>query len=126
MSAAHTDVPSMVTAALPARVPAAEYEACPVTALLDRIGDKWTLLVIARLARGRLRYNELHRSMEGVSQRMLTRTLRGLEGDGLIDRVVHPTVPPAVDYGLTPLGESLLHPLSALADWAVAHHTVTS
>ncbi|MFQ6230378.1 winged helix-turn-helix transcriptional regulator [Nocardia sp. NPDC002869] len=77
--------------------------------------------MIALLAERRYRYNELHRSIEGISQRMLTRTLRALEDDGLIDRVVYPTVPPAVEYGLTPLGETLLVPLSALADWAVDH-----
>ncbi|WP_063060366.1 winged helix-turn-helix transcriptional regulator [Nocardia sienata] len=121
MSGPHTDVPSIVAAALPAPVPVAEYEACPVSGLISRIGDKWVLLVITLLAERRYRYNELHRSIEGISQRMLTRTLRALEDDGLIDRVVYPTVPPAVEYGLTQLGETLLVPLSALADWAVDH-----
>ncbi|MGV9638208.1 winged helix-turn-helix transcriptional regulator [Nocardia rhamnosiphila] len=121
MSSTHTDVPSIAAAALPTPVPVAEYEACPVSGLMGRIGDKWVLLVIALLAERRHRYNELHRSIEGISQRMLTRTLRALEDDGLIDRVVYPTVPPAVEYGLTPLGETLLVPLSALADWAVDH-----
>lgn len=121
MSGTHTDVPSIATAALPTPVPVAEYAACPVSGLMSRIGDKWVLLVIALLSERRYRYNELHRSIEGISQRMLTRTLRALEDDGLIDRVVYPTVPPAVEYGLTPLGETLLAPLSALADWAVDH-----
>lgn len=121
MSGTHTFVPSIAAAGLPTPVPVAEYESCPVSGLMNRIGDKWTLLVLALLATRRYRYNELHRSIEGISQRMLTRTLRGLEDDGLIDRVVHPTVPPAVEYGLTPLGETLLVPLSALADWAVTH-----
>jgi DNA-binding HxlR family transcriptional regulator len=121
MSSTHTDVPSLAAAALPTPVPVVEYEACPVSGLMSRIGDKWVLLVIALLAERRYRYNELHRSIEGISQRMLTRTLRALEDDGLIDRVVYPTVPPAVEYGLTPLGETLLVPLSALADWAVDH-----
>jgi DNA-binding HxlR family transcriptional regulator len=121
MSSTHTDVPSISAAALPTPVPLAEHELCPVSGLMSRIGDKWSLLVIALLAARRYRYNELHRSIEGISQRMLTRTLRALEDDGLIDRVVYPTVPPAVEYGLTPLGETLLVPLSALADWAVDH-----
>jgi DNA-binding HxlR family transcriptional regulator len=89
--------------------------------MLRRIGDKWTVLVVVLLGKRRYRFNELHRSVEGISQRMLTRTLRALEQDGLVDREVHPTVPPSVEYGLTPLGETLLQPLSALADWAVAH-----
>ncbi|WP_345434811.1 helix-turn-helix domain-containing protein [Actinoallomurus vinaceus] len=66
-------------------------------------------------------FNELHRSIESISQRMLTRTLRGLERDGLVSRTVHPTVPPTVEYDLTPLGRTFLGPLSALADWAVVH-----
>jgi DNA-binding HxlR family transcriptional regulator len=73
------------------------------------------------LGRGPHRFNELHRSVEGISQRMLTRMLRALERDGLAARTVHPTVPPSVEYDLTPLGHSLLAPLSALADWAVDH-----
>ncbi|MET8800587.1 helix-turn-helix domain-containing protein [Nocardia sp. NPDC004568] len=121
MSDTHTDVPSIAAAALPTPVPRAEHELCPVSGLMSRIGDRWSLLVIALLAARRYRYNELHRSIEGISQRMLTRTLRALEDDGLVDRVVYPTVPPAVEYGLTPLGETLLVPLSALADWAVDH-----
>ena len=77
--------------------------------------------MIALLARRPYHYNELHRSIEGLSRRMLTRTLRRLETDGLVDRTVHPAVPPTVEYRLTPLGETLLHPLSVLADWAVDH-----
>lgn len=122
MSGTHTDVPSVLTAELPQPVPASEHDACPITDVLRRIGDKWTVLVVVLLGRRRYRFNELHRSVEGISQRMLTRTLRALEQDGLVEREVHPTVPPSVEYGLTPLGETLLYPLSALADWAVAHH----
>ncbi|WP_459549466.1 winged helix-turn-helix transcriptional regulator [Nocardia sp. X0981] len=121
MSGTHTPVPSLVAVGLPTPVPVAEHQSCPVSGLMSRIGDKWSLIVIALLAARRYRYNELHRSIEGISQRMLTRTLRVLEDDGLVDRVVHPSVPPAVEYGLTPLGETLLVPLSALADWAVTH-----
>jgi DNA-binding HxlR family transcriptional regulator len=118
MSAANTDVR---THELPEPVPAGEYESCPVTDLLRRLGDKWTLVLIVLLGRRPYRFNELHRAVEGISQRMLTRTLRTLEHDGLVEREVFPTVPPAVEYRLTPLGISLLEPVSALADWAVEH-----
>ncbi|GAB3863365.1 helix-turn-helix domain-containing protein [Dactylosporangium cerinum] len=114
-------MPSMLSTRLPMPVPAAEHEQCPVTDVLRRVGDKWTVLVVVLLGQRPFRFNELQRGIEGISQRMLTRTLRGLETDGLVLRTVHPTVPPSVEYRLTPLGESLLHPLSALADWAVAH-----
>jgi DNA-binding HxlR family transcriptional regulator len=122
MSGTHTDVPAVLRTELPQPVPVGEYEACPVTDVLRRIGDKWTVLVVVLLGRRRYRFNELHRAVAGISQRMLTRTLRALEQDGLVHREVHPTVPPSVEYGLTPLGETLLHPLSAMADWALAHH----
>ncbi|MET0135253.1 MAG: helix-turn-helix domain-containing protein [Kibdelosporangium sp.] len=121
MSGTHTGVPLALTVPLPTPVPVDEYEACPVGDVLRRVGDKWSVLVIVLLGRRRHRFNELHRSIEGISQRMLTRTLRGLEHDGLVEREVHPTVPPSVEYGLTPLGETLLHPLSALAEWAMEH-----
>ncbi|MFI1462886.1 winged helix-turn-helix transcriptional regulator [Nocardia carnea] len=114
-------VPSFAAAELPATVPSADYEACPVTDIVRILGDKWTLLVIARLARRPYHYNELHRSIEDVSRRMLTRTLRILEADGLVDRTAYPTAPPTVRYSLTPLGETLLDPLSAIAGWAVDH-----
>lgn len=119
MSAAHTDVR---THELPAPVPAGEYESCPATDVLRRLGDKWTLVLIVLLGRRPYRFNELHRAVEGLSQRMLTRTLRALETNGLVEREVFPTVPPAVEYRLTPLGISLLQPVSALAGWAVDHH----
>lgn len=90
-----------------------------VSAVLGRIGDKWSVLIVSRLGNGPLRFNELKRSIGGISQRMLTLTLRGLERDGLITRTVFPTVPPRVDYELTTLGRSLLAPVSALADWAL-------
>lgn len=121
MSDTHTGVPSVVSGPLPSPVPAAEYEQCPVTDVLRRIGDKWTVLVVVLLGRRPYRFNELHRGIQSISQRMLTRTLRALEEDGLVHREVFPTVPPAVEYRLTPLGESLLGPLSAVADWAVQH-----
>jgi len=79
--------------------------------VLARVGDKWSILVVSRLGEGALRFNELRRSIGGISQRMLTLTLRGLERDGLVTRTVFPTIPPRVDYALTPLGRDLLDPV---------------
>jgi DNA-binding HxlR family transcriptional regulator len=90
-----------------------------VSEVLARVGDKWSVLVVTRLGGGPLRFNELRRSIGGISQRMLTLTLRGLERDGLITRTVFPTVPPRVEYALTALGRDLLQPVSALGDWAL-------
>jgi DNA-binding HxlR family transcriptional regulator len=90
-----------------------------VSEVLARVGDKWSVLVVTRLGSGALRFNELRRSIGGISQRMLTLTLRGLERDGLIIRSVFPTVPPRVEYALTALGRDLLQPVSALGDWAL-------
>ena len=87
--------------------------------MLARIGDKWSVLVVSRLGNGQLRFNELRRAIGGISQRMLTLTLRGLERDGLITRTVYPTIPPRVDYALTALGRDLLNPVSALGTWAI-------
>src|SRR5580692_491096 len=89
-----------------------------ISDLLARIGDKWSVLVVSRLGKGPLRFNELRRAIGGISQRMLTLTLRGLERDGLITRTVFPTIPPRVDYALTALGRDLLIPVSALGEWA--------
>ena len=94
-----------------------------ISDLLGRIGDKWSVLVVARLGEGPLRFNELRRSIGGISQRMLTLTLRGLERDGLITRTVFPTIPPRVDYALTPLGRDLLKPVSALSSWAIRNQS---
>jgi DNA-binding HxlR family transcriptional regulator len=94
-----------------------------IRAVLDRICDKWTLLVVSTLDGGRLRFSDLHRRIPGVSQRMLTLTLRNLERDGLVSRTAHAEVPPRVEYELTPLGRSLLPPALALADWALEHIT---
>lgn len=96
--------------------------ACPVRDVLDRIGDKWSVLVITLLGDGPMRFMELKRSIGLVSQRMLTRTLRGLERDGLVTRTVHPVVPPRVDYALTDLGRSLQGLLAQLTEWAFAHN----
>jgi DNA-binding HxlR family transcriptional regulator len=89
--------------------------------VLSRIGDKWTVLVVGLLSNGPRRFNEIRREIGGISQRMLTLTVRGLERDGLVKRTVFPTIPPRVDYELTPLGETLIEPLTALGGWAVKH-----
>jgi len=90
-----------------------------ISALLQRIGDKWTVLVVNTLAEGSKRFNELRREIPSVSQRMLTLTLRNLERDGLVSRTVTPSIPPRVDYELTALGHSLHKPVNALAEWAL-------
>ncbi|QCI68947.1 winged helix-turn-helix transcriptional regulator [Phreatobacter stygius] len=92
-----------------------------VKPILARIGDKWAVLVVRLLGAGPMRFNELKHKIGVVSQRMLTLTLRGLERDGLVSRTVFPTVPPRVDYALTPLGRSLIGPIRALSDWAFRH-----
>jgi DNA-binding HxlR family transcriptional regulator len=89
-----------------------------VREVLNRVGDKWSVLVVARLGDGKKRFSELRRTIEGISQRMLTLTLKGLERDGLITRTVYPTIPPRVEYELTKLGRSLLIPIMGLSDWA--------
>lgn len=101
---------------------AVDRDACPaVRDILSRVGDKWTVLVIGLLDGGPKRFNEIRRTIEGVSQRMLTLTLRNLERDGLVRRTVFPTVPPRVEYELTALGRTLIEPLRALALWAAAN-----
>jgi DNA-binding HxlR family transcriptional regulator len=91
---------------------------CPVRDVLDCIGDKWSILMIMTLAMRPRRFSELHRAIRDISKRMLTQTLRDLERDGLITRHVFPTKPPSVEYGLSPLGQSLLDPMASLIDWA--------
>jgi DNA-binding HxlR family transcriptional regulator len=91
---------------------------CPVRDVLDRIGDKWSILMIMTLAMRPQRFSALHRAIRDISKRMLTQTLRDLERDGLISRHVFPTKPPSVEYRLTPLGQSLLEPMANLIDWA--------
>jgi len=99
--------------------PKPSERACEATReILDRIGDKWSLYIIATLRSGTRRFSELRREIEGISQRMLALTLRGLERDGLVTRTVFPTIPPRVDYALTELGETLLEPVMALVVWA--------
>lgn len=89
-----------------------------VREILDLVGDKWTLYIIATLKDGPVRFNELRRRIDGISQRMLTINLRGLERDGLVKRTLFPTVPPRVDYELTEVGRTLLAPVMALVMWA--------
>ena len=98
--------------------------ACPaVREVLHRVGDKWSVQIVALLGGGRRRFTELRRAIEGISQRMLTLTLRGLERDGLVTRTVFPEIPPRVEYELTRLGETLLEPIQGLVEWAADHRT---
>lgn len=92
-----------------------------ISALLQRVGDKWTVLVVSTLGAGPMRFNALRHAVGGISQKMLTTTLRSLERDGFVTRTVFPTIPPRVDYELTDLGRELLGPVTALGDWARAN-----
>ena len=94
---------------------------CATRTILDRIGDRWTVLVVGALTEGPMRFSELSRRIDGVSQKMLTQTLRGLERDGLVTRTVHAAVPPKVEYELTESGRTLTGPLAALDAWARTH-----
>ncbi|TRW99151.1 helix-turn-helix transcriptional regulator [Paracoccus sp. M683] len=97
-------------------------DACvPVRLILNRIGDKWSMLIVMALCGGSLRFNQLKRGIDGISQRMLTLTLRGMERDGLITRTVIPTTPPRVEYALTDLGRSLRAPVEVLGQWAITN-----
>ena len=110
MSPSHTELPD---------IPSPNTGGCLATRkILDRIADKWSLYIVAVLANGPRRFNELKRGIDGISQRMLTLTLRGLERDGLLTRTMYPTIPPRVDYELTDMGKTLLHPVMALVNWA--------
>ncbi|MGY0235160.1 winged helix-turn-helix transcriptional regulator [Longispora urticae] len=103
-------------------LPADVYSAgCPTRQVLNHIAGKWTILIVDALVDGTMRYTDLSRRIEGVSQKMLTQTLRQLEADGFLTRTVHPTVPPRVDYDLTDLGRSLAGPIAALREWTEAH-----
>jgi DNA-binding HxlR family transcriptional regulator len=120
MSVGHTGVTESLAGIL--ALPDDEmFGACPVRDVLDTIGDKWSVLVITLLAGGPMRFMELKRAIGLVSQRMLTRTLRGLERDGLITRTVYPVVPPRVDYELTEVGDGLHGIMTELATWAFTH-----
>ncbi len=95
---------------------------CPTRKVLDRIGDRWTVLIIGSLGGDSLRFSDLLRQVEGISQKMLTQTLRALERDGLVTRTVYPEVPLRVEYKLTKRGSSLLEPLIALEKWSIEHY----
>jgi DNA-binding HxlR family transcriptional regulator len=94
---------------------------CPTRVVLDRLADKWTVLVIGQLAAGTMRFAELRRAVDGISQKMLTSTLRDLERDGLVKRQLYASVPPKVEYSLTPLGSSLINKMQGLCLWAEDH-----
>jgi DNA-binding HxlR family transcriptional regulator len=94
---------------------------CPTRVVLDRLADKWTVLVIGQLAAGTMRFAELRRAVDGISQKMLTSTLRDLERDGLVNRQLYASVPPKVEYSLTPLGSSLINKMQGLCLWAEEH-----
>lgn len=94
---------------------------CGSRRVLALIADKWTAIVVYALARGTMRFGQLQGEVDGVSQKMLTQTLRSLERDGLVRREVYPTVPPKVEYSLTPLGETLKEPLGAICRWSEEH-----
>lgn len=96
-------------------------ENCPTREVIDRIGDRWTVLIVAALGDGSLRFNQLERAVPGISQKMLAQTLRGLERDGIVTRTLFPEVPPRVDYELTEAGKTLMAPLAALQQWSTKH-----
>ena len=115
MKPEHSKVPSLPPS------PDAHADCRGVASVLARVGDKWSVFVIMMLFDGPKRFNELKRMVAGISQRMLTLTLRGLERDGLVTRTVFPTIPPRVDYELTDLGRGLSEPVIALGEWAKTH-----
>jgi DNA-binding HxlR family transcriptional regulator len=119
MSVGHTAVTAQVSGV--AQVGPCGEDDCGIRDVLDRIGDKWTVLVIVELTKGVRRFRELQRAIPGISQRMLTLTTRRLCRDGLVDRTVYPTIPPQVEYQLTTMGRSLARTISGLADWSAAH-----
>jgi DNA-binding HxlR family transcriptional regulator len=96
-------------------------DGCPMRDVLDRVGDKWSVMVVTCLSEGPLRFNALRRRIDGISQRMLTETLRQLERDGIVLRMVYAEAPVRVEYRLTDLGRTLIAPLAALAVWAEQH-----
>ncbi len=106
------------------RKPDISLEACSYGHVLDMISNKWTALVIYAMEDGKIRYGEIKRRIEGISQKMLTQTLKQLERDGLVNRKLIPAVPPITEYSLTPLGESLLPIMKMLKDWASDHYGI--
>jgi DNA-binding HxlR family transcriptional regulator len=118
----HKKVPVSRVPVLPPQ-PHLDSDCRGVASILSRVGDKWSVFVIMLLGEGPRRFNEIKRTIDGISQRMLTLTLRGLERDGLVTRTVFPTIPPRVDYELTDLGRGLSKPVEALGKWAFEHRT---
>ncbi|MFF5770348.1 winged helix-turn-helix transcriptional regulator [Streptomyces californicus] len=110
MSRSHTHVSEQVT-----------DEACPLVEVIDHVAGKWSISILVAAARGPIRFTELERSVAGISRRMLTLNLRRLERDGLLTRTVHPTVPPKVEYSLTPMAQELYSSLTGLVEWAERH-----
>jgi DNA-binding HxlR family transcriptional regulator len=98
-----------------------ETSACRAREVLQRVGDKWSVLAIDLLGQGTMRFTELHRAIDGITARMLTVTLRGLERDGIVTRTIHPVIPPRVEYALTPMGRTLLDTIGQLVDWTDSH-----
>jgi DNA-binding HxlR family transcriptional regulator len=122
ISAAGRDAEPVVARATVPRSTAPDHAVtCRIREILERIGDKWSLQVIFQLSQGPQRFTRLKRGIEGISQRMLTVTLRGLERDGIVSRTMYPVIPPRVEYELTPLGRSLSDAVGALVAWADAH-----
>ena len=119
MSLAHTEVTAPHTGSETPHIMAGDCGR--ISQILSRVGDKWTVLVVMMLVDGPRRFNEIKRMVGGISQRMLTLTLRGLERDGLVTRTLFPTIPPRVDYELTPLGRSLWAAVTPLGSWAQEH-----
>jgi len=119
MSVTHTGVTTEPAQLDPCGLP--EHPDCGIRDVLDRLGDRWSVLVIVQLAGGPRRFRELQRAVDGISQRMLTVTVRRLERDGLVLRTVYPSVPAQVDYRLTATGAGLTHLVKALADWSLEH-----
>ncbi|MFI5806308.1 winged helix-turn-helix transcriptional regulator [Streptomyces sp. NPDC051561] len=105
---------------------AVNAQACPVREVLDRVVGKWSVPILIAAAHGPIRFTELERSIDGISRRMLTLTLRGLERDGLLVRTVHPTVPPKVEYELTPVARELHSSLLGLTSWAERHRVTVA
>ncbi len=107
--------------AIPVNLKVMYQSDCPTRQVLDRIADKWTTLILGLLEAGPQRFSALQRGIGGISQKMLTQTLRGLERDGLVQRTIYPEVPPRVEYQLTRLGETLCGPIAAIQHWAESH-----
>ncbi len=122
LSGAACDSEAAIDAAVPIDAGArSEPTTCRAREVLQRVGDKWSVLAIDLLGPGTMRFSELHRAIDGITARMLTVTLRGLERDGIVTRTIHPVIPPRVEYALTPMGRTLLDTIGQLVTWADSH-----